>query len=91
MRRHTAVKFQSPFLVLDTLFSMIQDSTHRTAARNFLKGRDPLPSLRKACASLFVAMSTAESGFIRQLPFKCKFGIRRFIDGGGPEQIPFLA
>ena len=57
------------FLLLGTSFATVEDSAHRTAARNLLRGTGLLRSLRKACALLF-ACSTAESELItrRHLP-----------------------
>src|SRR5262249_38217 len=44
---------------------MIEDRLIAQLFATFLRGRGPLPLLRKACASLFPSPSTAESGFNR--------------------------
>jgi hypothetical protein len=48
------------FLLLSTRFATMEDSAHRSAAGNLLRGTGPLRSLRKACALLFASPSTAE-------------------------------
>src|SRR5215470_9733243 len=62
-----------PFFVLGTQFSTFQAVTHHTAACNFLRGTDPLPSQRKTCALPFVSPSTAESGLKRALAVRHAF------------------
>src|SRR5262249_19501251 len=64
-RTHRTVMFQS-LLLLGTSFATVEDAAHHTDARNCAQRRDPLRSLRKACASSCTSPSTAESGLILQ-------------------------
>src|SRR5262249_13133175 len=50
------------FLVFARPFQMIEDRLIAQLFATFLRGRGPLPLLRKACASPFPSPSTAESG-----------------------------
>ncbi len=61
-RRRPTVKFQSHF-ALSHVVAMRLDIPRCTADRCLLRGRNPSTSLRKGCASRFLSIATAESGF----------------------------
>ena len=63
-RRRPTVKFQSDF-TLSHVVAMRLDIPRSTADQCLLRGRNPSTSLRKGCASRFLSIATAESGFSR--------------------------
>jgi len=62
LRRHPTVKFQSLFCYAAMNRLYLRHPLDCTHARHKLRGRPPLPWQRKARASLFVSVSTAQSG-----------------------------